>query len=530
MQTHHFSLLLAALVGFVSAATKTFTLNLAYGKFSPDGFQMDMMVANGQIDYPISVNAGDTVSVTVNNNLNVSTAIHFHGMLQKGTPWMDGAAAVTQVPIVPGGTYVYTFNVGTQVGTYWWHAHFMSQYINGLRGPFIINDPKDPYLSQYDNDLTITLTDFFHNGSEYLLDKVLRAPENTNAIEPHPESGLIGGVGQYDCSYSQASNPNCVNNNALKTYNLVPGKRYRIRIINTSAGAHFTFSIDGHDLTIIEADGVYTNPTVVNQISIHSAQRYSFILTANKAVQNYWIRAVIEDTWSPVAFPDKYEFNGLNLDVRAVLSYNGAPAGLPTTSPDATANPLDPYTLGELNGLTETTLPASFNNTVYFQFYYGPPGFNSSDAAVTIGSDTTTINNEQYFLPSVPSLKTLIDNPGKAFVPGTFPVSSNVFPVYNNEWIFLRIQNRDAMEHPFHLHGHVMYVIRSGHILHKRDQDIRNFERRQSTATLAKRDTIQVPMCIGGSSTNPDAGCTHGYVDVAIKFDNPGAWLFHCRK
>ena len=35
-----------------------------------------------------------------------------------------------------------------------------------------------------------------------------------------------------------------------------PGKTYRIRVINTSALAMFFFWIDGHDMRIIEVDGV----------------------------------------------------------------------------------------------------------------------------------------------------------------------------------------------------------------------------------------------------------------------------------
>jgi FtsP/CotA-like multicopper oxidase with cupredoxin domain len=35
-----------------------------------------------------------------------------------------------------------------------------------------------------------------------------------------------------------------------------PGKTYRLRIVNTSAFAAFYFWIDGHDMRIIEVDGV----------------------------------------------------------------------------------------------------------------------------------------------------------------------------------------------------------------------------------------------------------------------------------
>jgi hypothetical protein len=45
-----------------------------------------------------------------------------------------------------------------------------------------------------------------------------------------------------------------------------PGKTYRLRIINTSAFAAFFFYIDGHEMSIIEVDGVsqkiHINPFV----------------------------------------------------------------------------------------------------------------------------------------------------------------------------------------------------------------------------------------------------------------------------
>src|SRR4051794_29704340 len=39
-----------------------------------------------------------------------------------------------------------------------------------------------------------------------------------------------------------------------------PGKTYRLRVINTSALVAFHFWIDGHQMRIIEADGVRLSP------------------------------------------------------------------------------------------------------------------------------------------------------------------------------------------------------------------------------------------------------------------------------
>jgi iron transport multicopper oxidase len=47
-----------------------------------------------------------------------------------------------------------------------------------------------------------------------------------------------------------------INDNANATFNFETGKTYRIRIINMSGFATFFFSIDGHEMEIIEVDGV----------------------------------------------------------------------------------------------------------------------------------------------------------------------------------------------------------------------------------------------------------------------------------
>jgi iron transport multicopper oxidase len=97
---------------------------------------------------------------------------HWHGIFQdKGSNYNDGSAFVTQCPIVPGNAYEYDFPVSDQVsiisdtcivhvvdpltvqtGTFWYHSHVSTQYCDGLRGPFVIYDPQDPYAHLYDVD------------------------------------------------------------------------------------------------------------------------------------------------------------------------------------------------------------------------------------------------------------------------------------------------------------------------------------------------------------------------------------------
>ena len=73
----------------------------------------------------------------------------------------------------------------------------------------------------------------------------------------------------------------------LAKINVEHGKRYRFRLISLACEPNFTFSIDGHNMTIIEADGVETEPVEVDQLTIYAAQRYSIVVEANQAVENY---------------------------------------------------------------------------------------------------------------------------------------------------------------------------------------------------------------------------------------------------
>ncbi|KDN46942.1 hypothetical protein RSAG8_04019, partial [Rhizoctonia solani AG-8 WAC10335] len=64
---------------------------------APDGFYRQMLVVNGQYPGPtIEANEGDTIIVHVKNRIpRVGTSLHWHGIFQNGTAWMDGPAGIT---------------------------------------------------------------------------------------------------------------------------------------------------------------------------------------------------------------------------------------------------------------------------------------------------------------------------------------------------------------------------------------------------------------------------------------------------
>lgn len=66
---------------------------------------------------------GDTIVADVKNKMGGrSTTIHWHGLRQINTPWMDGVPMVTQCPIEECQIFRYTF-LADVPGLDFYHSH-----------------------------------------------------------------------------------------------------------------------------------------------------------------------------------------------------------------------------------------------------------------------------------------------------------------------------------------------------------------------------------------------------------------------
>ncbi|KAJ6623646.1 laccase [Mycena sp. CBHHK59/15] len=361
---------------------------IANAVVSPDGFARSWAVlANGLVPGPtIKGNKGDVFHLNVidaltDNTMLRSTSIHWHGFFQPNNSWADGPAFVSQCPIAANNSFLYTFPTAQQAGTFWYHSHLSTQYCDGLRGAFVVYDPKDPNAHLYDIDddsTVITLQDWYH------------APAQTLGVIPTLISTLINGLGRY------AGGPT----SQLAVINVVPFKRYRFRLVSVSCDPNFIFSIDNHTMTIIEVDSVNHAPLTVDSIQIFAGQRYSFILTANKPVDNYWIRTVANG--GTAGFD-----NGIN---SAILRYtNLHPVGQPPVP--------------------------------------GLPVPGGADVTLNL---VITLNFTTF--------KFLIN--GAEFIPPTAPVLLQILSGASAATDSSRREHAWCA-HPFHLHGHNFHVIRS---------------------------------------------------------------------
>lgn len=119
---------------------RSYVFNITRGLAAPDGYNKSMILVNGQTPGPlIEANVGDTIRVIVNNlMLNESTTIHWHGIDQRDTVWMDGVFGITQCGIPPEETFTYQFDIIDQRGTFWYHSHLSLQNTDGLYGPMVM--------------------------------------------------------------------------------------------------------------------------------------------------------------------------------------------------------------------------------------------------------------------------------------------------------------------------------------------------------------------------------------------------------
>lgn len=87
--------------------TRYYNLTISQGTTNADGVYRDTITINGQFPGPvIEANWGDYIEVAVTNNISFEgTSVHWHGLRQSQTPWMDGVPSLSQCPIAPGATF-----------------------------------------------------------------------------------------------------------------------------------------------------------------------------------------------------------------------------------------------------------------------------------------------------------------------------------------------------------------------------------------------------------------------------------------
>ena len=514
-------------------------------------------VVNGQFPGPdMIVYEGQTVIVHVKNLLRShGVTLHWHGLHQTGTPWMDGVPWVTQCPIHPGQTFTYEFKAKPK-GTFWYHSHVGAQRSAGVFGALIIKERIETMVEErimqihdwnhdYDSDTSHMkmLYGLYIGREKWTGNQALDGSFFSNF---HIQSGLINGRGRH---YDEHG----ISNMAPVTVfsGVKQGQKYRFRVIGPGALFPFRVSVDGHELTVIASDGYDLEPVVAESFIINPGERFDFEIMADQPVGNYWIRGITLE-------------KGRAHRADAILRYDGAMEEEPMTNrrnctPTSQCRVLNcPFTyypedntmcttFDELKALPTDDPAPEFvegkSKEIFLNFAF--PGITSYPGSV---------NGRTFHTPDVNPLTQAKEwsSPCEAPECGdgkhckcTFAV--NIGNGDTVQMIFLNMGRGKGYSHPIHMHGHSFYVVKMGYgqynetsgqiYADNQDIDCRGImgNREDSfcnNATWTNKNWLEgnVPNMEMARPPRKDTIIvpTGGYVVIRLRADNPGIWNMHC--
>jgi len=401
---------------------------------------------------------------------------------------MDGVPAVQQCPIAPGKSFTYRFRADLY-GSSWYHSHYSSQYVAGVMGAMIIHGPQN---YEYDIDLgPVLLTDHYHTPYRQLISEVMTPDIGTSLGATVSDNNLINGKNNFNCSSTNLPNP-CNSNAGLSIFNFEPGKWHRLRLINTGAEGLQHFSIDGHTMDIIATDFVPIVRTTFKVVPLGIGQRLDVLVYGNgQPGQSYWMRSTIQGC------------SGANNPIALAVVYY--PDADKTKAPTS-----EPWTddLPPCQDLDSSFLVPFFPETPQ------PPA-EAYNVDINFGPNATghwlwTMNGVSfrgdYDVPTLLMTKA-VRSTGQPF---NFAPFYNVFTTNpgndTTQVVLFHFNNEVPVAHPFHFHGHNMYLLAQG--------DGAWNGSITSNPNPARRDVFMVP--------------PSGHLVISYNATNPGAWPMHC--
>ena len=271
----------------------------------------------------------------------------------------------------------------------------------------IINGPAS---ANYDIDLgAMPITDFYYLS---MYDESQIAMLGNN---PVPPNGLINGTMVNPTQTAGAYN----------NVTLTPGKKHRLRLINTSVDNNWYVSLDMHTFQVIQSDFVAINNYNTTWLFIAIGQRYDVIIYANETASNYWFRAETE-TCGNVATEG---------NVSAIFNYDS----VPIEDPDSTAWPGPTFSCED-----ESELVPYVAKSVPREDFT----FTAQD---TLPLNISTIDGIQYWTVNGSSIDVTWGDPTLLYVKNgntTFPTDLNV----------IKLPDANVVSNPTHRRAIVVYL------------------------------------------------------------------------
>lgn len=431
---------------------------------------------------------GRRFQATLVNELETDTLVHWHGLTPPSE--QDGVPGLSQPALPSGQAYDYDF-LHNRAGTFWMHSHLGLQEQQLLAAPLIVHDPAEAGADE--QEIVVLLHDFSFRSPEEIYAELRRdagMEMSMEAVGGHDKTAQHGGMamelgedeghggskttgktmgmghseGHDDASTGMDMGHGrgmvhfndvdydayLANDRTLADPEVVrvdPGGQLRLRMINAAAATNFVMNFGSLAGDLIAVDGNPIKPLKIHQFDLAIAQRADIRLRLPAGQGAYPVLALREDG---------RERTGI------ILATKSAAIGRLSQTVEHKIRPLD-------LGLERQLVPTEPLSDQKAQRVHNL-ALTGSHAGYDWGLN------------------------GKVFDPAD--------PLYvtEGERVEIIMQNKTAMPHPIHLHGHHFQVVAI---------DGERF-------SGAVRDTVLVP---------PERSVT-----IAFDADNPGHWAFHCHQ
>ncbi|XP_069129164.1 uncharacterized protein [Argopecten irradians] len=238
--------------------------------------------------------------------------VHWHGLYQKGTPWMDGVDMIGQCPISPGQSFTYRF-IAEPIGTHWYHSHLSVQRTDGFAGALIVlprsrNRRSSDQNEKIEKEFVVLAQDWFHQSSieltQHFIWDLRRYAFGENATRCFFasnirktdgglagfmlfQSGVVNGRGH---NYPEWGDTPMYPVLPYETFVVKSNRTYRFRLINSGNAFPLQVSVDKHKLELISTDGRDIRGVETDAITTVPGERIDFLLRTTSTPDNYWFR------------------------------------------------------------------------------------------------------------------------------------------------------------------------------------------------------------------------------------------------
>jgi L-ascorbate oxidase len=219
---------------------------------------------------------GETITLTLRNAQSQPLSLHFHGLHQRGTPRADGAARASAAPLLRGESRRLTFTA-SPVGTHFVHGHAGLTSVQGLHGVIVVR-PRDAVSAPspsppYDAEAPPLLFSDWWETPLATLRAGLLAPGAAFTWVGNPDALLVNGDDATATGAGAAS------------VALPRGRTLRLRFVSGAALSFLNLAIDGHNMTVIEADGGALAPFEAACVDLNAGERLSVLVTPSDAAR-----------------------------------------------------------------------------------------------------------------------------------------------------------------------------------------------------------------------------------------------------